>query len=43
MEEEIKAGGDEPRPRWDLLMAQVKDYKKFVYEPQKMFQPYLIR
>ena len=43
MEEEIKAGGDEPRPRWDLLMAQVKDYKRFVYEPQKMFQPYLIR
>ena len=43
MEEEIKAGEAEPRPRWDLLMTQVKDYKRFIYNPKVMFQPYLIR
>jgi len=43
MEEEIKAGGDKPRPRWDLLMTQVKEYKRFVYTPKDLFQPYLIR
>ena len=43
MEEEIKAGGAEPRPRWDLLMSQVKAYKQFVYKPYEGFQPYQIR
>lgn len=43
MEEEIKAGEEEPRPRWDLLMSEVKAYKQFVYKPKVLFQPYLIR
>ena len=43
MEEEIKTGEKEPRPRWDLLMSQVKAYKQFVYKPRVGFQPYQIR
>jgi CRISPR-associated protein Cas1 len=43
MEEEVKAGGEEPRPRWDLLMSEVKGYKKFIYDQRTLFQPYSIR
>lgn len=43
MEEEIQTGGEDPQPRWDLLMAQVKAYRKFVYDQKVQFKPYLIR
>lgn len=43
MEEAIKAGEDNLRPRWDLLMSEVQEYKRFVYDPSLVFRPYLIR
>ena len=42
MEAEIKIDG-ELQPRWDLLMKQVKLYKQFVYNPVRLYRPYLIR
>lgn len=43
MEEEIKGGSAIPRPRWDLLMSQVKDYKNSIYATGSPFKPYRIR
>lgn len=43
METEITSSSPLPRPRWDLLTAQVQEYKRFVYEPDTLFKPYLIR
>lgn len=44
MEQEL-GGGIEglARPRWDLLMRDVKAFKQFVYDPTRRFQPYKIR
>ena len=43
MEEVIDTGDDEKQPRWDLLMRQVKLFKRFVYNPVEVYQPFLIR
>ncbi|MBR8829388.1 MAG: CRISPR-associated endonuclease Cas1 [Gomphosphaeria aponina SAG 52.96 = DSM 107014] len=43
MEERVDTGDEEKQPRWDLLMCQVKNFKRFVYEPSLGYQPYLIR
>lgn len=43
MEEKVNTGESQKQPRWDLLMQQVKKYKKFVYNPVIGYQPYLIR
>lgn len=42
MEEPISTE-DGVQPRWDLLMQQVKAFKRFVYNPSLGYQPYLIR
>lgn len=31
------------QPRWNLLMQQVREFKRFVYQPAHVYQPYLIR
>lgn len=31
------------QPRWNLLMQQVREFKRFVYQPVNVYQPYLIR
>lgn len=43
MEESFLFNNEEPRPRWDTLLQQVKGYKAFVYLPIDGYQPYLIR
>jgi CRISPR-associated protein Cas1 len=43
MEELIAIDGEESKlPRWDLLTSQVLAYKRFVYKPIQLYQPYLI-
>lgn len=42
MEEQLQTEEVE-QPRWDVLTQQVKAYKKFVYDPSRGYQPYLIR
>jgi CRISP-associated protein Cas1 len=42
MEEKLQTE-DGVQPRWDLLMQQVKAFKRFVYSPSQGYQPYLIR
>lgn len=34
---------DGEQPRWDLLMQQVRHFKRCVYDPEAKFQPYRIR
>lgn len=43
MEEEVQNDAGERRPKWDLLMQQVKAYKRFVYDPKQLYLPYQIR
>ncbi|MBD6616407.1 CRISPR-associated endonuclease Cas1 [Komarekiella sp. 'clone 1'] len=43
MEEEIQTDSGEKQPKWDLLTQQVKAYKRFVYNPSFLYQPYQIR
>ncbi|KJH70756.1 CRISPR-associated endonuclease Cas1 [Aliterella atlantica] len=43
MEEEVQNDTGERRPKWDLLMQQVKAYKRFVYDPKQLYLPYQIR
>lgn len=44
MEQDLGGGVEGlARPRWDLLMKDVKAYKQFVYDPTQGFQPYKIR
>lgn len=43
MEEEVQNDAGERRPKWDLLMQQVKAYKRFVYDPKQVYLPYQIR
>jgi CRISPR-associated protein Cas1 len=43
MEKLIDTGMEDKQPRWDLLMRQVKLYKKFVYSPISSYEPYQIR
>lgn len=43
MEEEIQINSSEKQPKWDLLTQQIKVYKQFVYAPNQLYQPYLIR
>jgi CRISP-associated protein Cas1 len=43
MEERLIAEGDGQQPRWDLLTRQVKDFKRYVYDPSQVYTPYLIR
>lgn len=43
MEELINTGKEQKKPRWNLLMAQVKRYKQFVYNPIDGYHPYRIR
>ncbi|NDJ22333.1 CRISPR-associated endonuclease Cas1 [Nostoc sp. B(2019)] len=43
MEEEIQTDSGEKQPKWDLLTQQVKAYKRFVYNPSLLYQPYQIR
>lgn len=43
MEAEIKSEGTMSRPRWDLLMSQVKAYKNSIYASGEPFRPYIIR
>lgn len=33
----------EGQPRWNLLSQQVRTYKQFVYDPSRLYSPYLIR
>ncbi|WP_338442559.1 CRISPR-associated endonuclease Cas1 [Synechococcus elongatus IITB4] len=40
---EEPASRSEAQPRWDLLNQQVKEYRKFVYQPVQGFEPYRIR
>lgn len=40
---EEPAGRQSLQPRWDLLNQQVKDYRKFIYQPVQGFEPYRIR
>jgi CRISP-associated protein Cas1 len=42
MEERIQTDAGE-QPRWDLLNQQVRAYKLFVYDPSRVYKPYLIR
>jgi CRISPR-associated protein Cas1 len=42
MEEPVQTA-DGTQPRWDLLMQQVKAFKRFVYDPSQRYTPYLIR
>lgn len=39
--EQLSKANDQPR--WDVLMQQIKAYKQFVYHPEQVYQPYLIR
>jgi CRISP-associated protein Cas1 len=43
MEEAIENNDREQQPRWDLLTQQVKLFKQFVYDPSRLYQPFLIR
>lgn len=43
MEEEIQTDFGEKQPKWDLLTQQIKEYKKIVYNPAQLYQPYQIR
>lgn len=43
MEGQIQTGSGPDQPRWDLLTQQVKSFKRFVYSPAELYQPYLIR
>ena len=43
MSEEIQTSSEEKQPRWDILTTQVKAFKKFVYTPTQVYQPYQIR
>ncbi|NEO26065.1 MAG: CRISPR-associated endonuclease Cas1 [Kamptonema sp. SIO4C4] len=42
MEEEVQVGV-EVQPRWDILMQQVKRFKRFVYNPSEGYLPYCPR
>ncbi|MDB9313715.1 CRISPR-associated endonuclease Cas1 [Spirulina sp. CS-785/01] len=42
MEEEIQVE-DGVQPRWDILMQQVKRFKRFVYSPSEGYSPYVTR
>lgn len=43
MEEKLQTDAEEKQPRWDLLTQQVKLFKQFVYQPTRLYHPYLIR
>jgi len=43
MEEMVKNDAGVDVPRWDLLMAQVRAIKGYVYNPSVGYKPYLIR
>ena len=43
LEEEVQNQQEEKQPRWDLITQQIKNFKEFVYQPSKIYQPYLIR
>jgi len=43
MEESVQDEDGESQPRWDLLTRQVRSYRRFVYDPTRPYQPYLIR
>jgi CRISPR-associated protein Cas1 len=42
MEEPVQMGEGE-QPKWDVLMKQVKAFKRFVYDPSHRYTPYSIR
>ena len=42
MEEPI-SNTDEEVPKWHILGQQVKELKRFIYEPCRVYSPYLIR
>jgi len=43
MEEMVQSDSGVQEPRWDILMQQVRAYKRCVYDPSLGYQPYLIR
>ncbi len=43
MEELLQTESGEQQPRWDTLNQQVKAYKNYVYDPARLYRPYLIR
>jgi CRISPR-associated protein Cas1 len=43
MEELLQTEAGEQQPRWDTLNQQVKAYKHYVYDPTRLYRPYLIR
>ncbi|PSO48911.1 MAG: hypothetical protein BRC33_08325 [Cyanobacteria bacterium SW_9_44_58] len=40
MEEKV---GNQKQPRWDILTAQIRKYKQFVYHPVESYEPYLMQ
>lgn len=42
MESTITSENEEV-PKWDILVQQVKEFKRFIYEPAKVYSPYLIK
>ena len=43
MEEEVQDKSGDEVPRWDTLTEQVRQFKRYVYDPTIRYQPYLIR
>jgi CRISPR-associated protein Cas1 len=43
MEEELQNHAGEQVPRWDTLSQQVRQFKRYVYDPTVCYQPFLIR
>lgn len=43
MEEQLQNQEGEQVPRWDSLSYQVRQFKRFVYDPTIHYQPFLIR
>ena len=43
METEIDAENGNKQPKWDSIVHQVKAYKRFIYAPLEIYQPYQIR
>ncbi len=41
--EETVSSADEEVPKWDILGQQVRELKRFIYEPCRIYSPYLIK
>jgi CRISP-associated protein Cas1 len=43
MEAETNVKDGDEQPKWDILTKQIRHYKKFIFDPSEIYQPYQIR